>query len=354
VILGCSSSESAKAAAYWRTATPTVALAQSHSQSSNFLVAQARRCSPPSNVEQITDTMKRLTRLRSSRLFLESSCAARITRRPAKESASRFQRDGQRSFSASVQPRSVLDRLRASLSEKTELKNETDLLAEDSRVRGQEVEEIPDDAILEDGVEATSTGANTVGVPPPRKPAERPENITDPDYIPAETGDDLEVVGGFEDWWDKDSNWNAALNYRGFGPQEKVRDAASLQVLARAAVVEALAVQQWYGADAKTMLVGKWEALDRNALERTMAVGVTSGTDGIINLTGDLQSIVLGLEPSEGKGAQLVNSGDFTSMIIAPEEAEATVKTMDGSWQDVSLADEWLKFAVSLSMSGNL
>ena len=298
--------------------------------------------------------MKRLIRLRSSRLLLGSTCTVRVSRRHATEPAARPRPETRRTFSASLRPgRIAQDEPSVSqASEATETKSELELVAQDSELDAQEAEEIPDDAILEDGVQATPS-PNTLGLPPRRKSAERPDKITDPEYVPAETGDGLEVVGGFEGWWDKGDNWNSALDYRGFVPQAKVRDAASLQVLARAAVIEALAVKQWYGVDAKPMLLRKWVRPDRSALDKTMSIGVTRNADGNVSLAGDLRGIATGFEAPEGDEAQVADSVQAGSAIIEPEEAEEMMRTMDSTWQEVPLADEALKFAVSFLLSNN-
>jgi hypothetical protein len=220
------------------------------------------------------------------------------------------------------------------------------LSANDALIDAQEGEEIPDDAILEDGVEASPTEP-LIKLPPRRRRAERPDKVTDPDYTPAETGDGLEVVGGLEGWWEKNGNWDTALNYRGFGPLEKVRHEATLEILARAAVIEALAVKEVYGANANTMLTGKWAPCDRVGLDRTVGIKVVKQQDGTVSLDGDSEAIVSGLEKPEAEGATAGLAAEHDMEIISPEEAEEIQQELSTLWKQVSLDDAWLKFAVS-------
>ncbi|KAK4248085.1 hypothetical protein C7999DRAFT_40714 [Corynascus novoguineensis] len=91
------------------------------------------------------------------------------------------------------------------------------------------------------------------------------EEVSDPTYTPAESAENLEEVGGLADWWDEPAHWGSegggAAQYvqtavRPFGPADKVTDPAVLEVLGKRAIVEALVVARFAGAE-------KRKAVDR-------------------------------------------------------------------------------------------
>ncbi|KAL2175086.1 uncharacterized protein P884DRAFT_207163 [Thermothelomyces heterothallicus CBS 202.75] len=90
------------------------------------------------------------------------------------------------------------------------------------------------------------------------------EDVSDPSYTPAESAAGLEEVGGVADWWDDPTHWGTEGGVAQyvqsvvgqFGPAEKVTDPAVLEVLAKRAIVEALVVARFAGAE-------KRKAVDR-------------------------------------------------------------------------------------------
>lgn len=165
------------------------------------------------------------------------------------------------------------------------------------------------------------------------------EQVTDPSYVPAETADKLEWVGGLDDWWEDNQNWPASKNYVGFGPVEKIVDPAVLEILTRRAVVEALAFQKGAGEHASA---APWQVGGREQLVSTLRVGIEVSVNGAAKLTEDVTDLVVGLT-SKTEG-QSVGDADLA---IEPEEAREFTKAWDPSWKETSLDDPRLKFAVS-------
>ncbi|KAK4033302.1 hypothetical protein C8A01DRAFT_50091 [Parachaetomium inaequale] len=118
-------------------------------------------------------------------------------------------------------------------------------------------------------------------------------SVTDPTYTPAETSDGLEEVGGLAGWWDEPAHWGSeggAARFvhsvvSPFGPAERVTDPAVLEVLAKRAIVEALVVARFAGAErrkAVDRLFAYAGASDR--LGRIVGVEVVAGQDGAATL----------------------------------------------------------------------
>lgn len=168
------------------------------------------------------------------------------------------------------------------------------------------------------------------------------EHVTDPDYVPAETTDGLEWVGGLDNWWEDGKNWPASMDYAGFGRTEKITDPAVLEVLVRRAVVEALAVSKGAGEDA---LRASWPVGGSSQQTAALEVGIEVSEDGAAELTGDATTLVEGLTTT-AEGEQSLDSGDLD---ISPEQAREFLKSWDRSWKQISLEDPRLRFAVSLT-----
>lgn len=165
------------------------------------------------------------------------------------------------------------------------------------------------------------------------------EQVTDPSYVPAQTADKLEWVGGLDDWWEDNQNWPASKNYVGFGPVEKITDPAVLELLTRRALVEALALQKGAGEHA---LAAPWQVGGRAQLVSTLRVGIEVSEHRAATLTEDAMDLVVHLTSKTTKQ----KAGDV-DLPIDPEEAREFTKAWDPSWKEISLDDPRLKFAVS-------
>ncbi|KAL1858286.1 hypothetical protein VTK73DRAFT_7861 [Phialemonium thermophilum] len=166
--------------------------------------------------------------------------------------------------------------------------------------------------------------------------APRPNDL--PDYVPAESAEDLEWVGGLENWWENDENWGRSKDFVGFGRTEPIVDPTVLEVLARRAVVEALAVRQVAG---DQLLVASWQpSRSRHQLLAALAIGVEVLPDGRAELKGNVAPLVEALT-SEAEPT------DVEDWVPAADEALEFVKSWDRSWKEISLDDPRLKFAVT-------
>lgn len=188
--------------------------------------------------------------------------------------------------------------------------------------------------------ETESEKSNLV-VPGGYRTAPLPSRITDGTYIPAETGDGLEEVGGLDGWWEDNQHWDQSLEFRGFGPQDRVADPAVLEVLARQAVAEALAVQSQQSAELLTSSAWSRASDGPAALALQFDVDASGSVTGV---RGDVAGVVSGL--------QAESSAD-SAATLPTEEAQALVASWaeDVSWKSISLHDVALKFAVSLPSS---
>ncbi|CAK7236120.1 hypothetical protein SCUCBS95973_009498 [Sporothrix curviconia] len=180
--------------------------------------------------------------------------------------------------------------------------------------------------------------------------APKPDQVADSSYVPAETGDGLEEVGGLEGWWENDQHWDQSVVFRGFAPQEHVTDAATLEVLARQAVLEAVAVQQQQNPELLTR--GAW-ARGSDA-QAALALQVEVAADGsVAALRGDVDGVVSGLAAQQEE-----NVGEDAALPTA-EQAQSLVASWaeDVSWKSISLNDVALKFAINkriLQLTGHM
>ena len=154
----------------------------------------------------------------------------------------------------------------------------------------------------------------------------------------------LEEVGGLQGYWENDSHWKASLVRPGFGPQEKVTDSALLEVAARRAVVESLAVQE-SAKDAETPgLTTAWSRGGREDANAALAAQINVAEDGSATLSGNVSDIVSRL----AAGAEPTTPFDGA---MEAGEARELIGTWDSSWTSVSLSDDRLKFAVRIPSS---
>ncbi|CAK7274454.1 hypothetical protein SEPCBS119000_006180 [Sporothrix epigloea] len=179
--------------------------------------------------------------------------------------------------------------------------------------------------------------------------APRPDQVADSSYIPAESGDGLEEVGGLDGWWENNEHWDQSLVFRGFGPQQHITDAATLEVLARQAVMEALAVQQQ---QQPSLLTGTAWSRSSDA-QAALALQVDVAADGSVSaLRGDVAAVVNGLAgPDE--------HNDDNAAQPTAEQAQALTESWaeDAGWKTISLRDIALKFAITkriLQLTGHM
>ncbi|CAK7264540.1 hypothetical protein SEPCBS57363_001124 [Sporothrix epigloea] len=180
--------------------------------------------------------------------------------------------------------------------------------------------------------------------------APKPDQVTDSSYIPAETGDGLEEVGGLAGWWENDEHWDPSLVFRGFGPQQHVTDAATLEVVARQAVMEALAVQQEQQQH-PSLLTTAWSR--GSDAEAALALQLDVAADGsVAAVRGDVAGVVSSLTTPEAHAS-------VDAALPTAEQAQALVESWaeDANWKLVSLKDAAFKFAISkriLQLTGHM
>ena len=180
-------------------------------------------------------------------------------------------------------------------------------------------------------------------VPGATETAPRPTEIADSNYQPATSADGLETVGGIDGWWDNDSHWDNAVELRGFAPRRPVTDAAVLQVLARRAVLETVAVQQL----ASEGLAQAWGRGGAEEQSNALALEVDVSADGTVTgLRGEAAAVVESLRVTEEPLAGSDNAATLTG-----KEAQSLLASWDPSWKNISLADPLFKFTVCPSVN---
>ncbi|KAL1897640.1 hypothetical protein Sste5346_003946 [Sporothrix stenoceras] len=206
----------------------------------------------------------------------------------------------------------------------------------------QQFEEADEWAALENQVDE-----NGLAIPGPVQSAPLPGQIADSTYVPAESGDGLEEVGGLDGWWEDNQHWDQSLEFRGFGPRDRVTDPAVLEVLARQAVAEALAVQSQKNAELLTSTSWSRGSDGPAALALQFDVDASGSVTGV---RGDVAGVVSGLQAEDA-------AEDVATP--AAEEAQALVASWaeDASWKSISLHDVAVKFAINkriLQLTGHL
>ncbi|OAA67340.1 Ribosomal protein L50, mitochondria [Niveomyces insectorum RCEF 264] len=210
-------------------------------------------------------------------------------------------------------------------------------------------------------------------IPGPYATAPRPDQVSDATYVPALAGDDLVTVGGLDGWWEDDRHWDRSLEPRAFGPARRVTDPAVLTVLARRAVLEALAVRDAAAATTTTAaadsvtLTGAWRRGGAAAHEAALALQVTVAEDGTVRLAGDVAGVVAGLggeagaEATGAEAAEAAEVQDTADAVAEPymdaDSARAQLASWDASWKAVPLDDPAFKFAITkriLQLTGHL
>jgi len=182
------------------------------------------------------------------------------------------------------------------------------------------------------------------------RPVPRPDEVTDPSYVPATTADGLEEVGGLEGWWDNPEHWGPSKDYVGFGARDKVTDPAVLEVLTKQAVVEALALAVHIkGSIFKaTRLMLDYGSEDMATLVNTEIV---AGPDGAaaLNTEKRVRKVAEFIRRREqairrADEAQEASIGPYTP---SPEEAREMIKAWGPSWKSTQLRDPFVRFYVS-------
>ncbi|EPE07378.1 hypothetical protein F503_08029 [Ophiostoma piceae UAMH 11346] len=174
-------------------------------------------------------------------------------------------------------------------------------------------------------------------VPGETETAPRPTEIADSNYQPAASADGLETVGGIDGWWENDAHWDNAVELRGFAPRRPVTDAAVLQVLARRAVLETVAVQQL----ASEGLAQAWSRGGAAEQSSALALEVDVAADGsVAGLRGEAAAVVESLRVTE------TLSGPDSAATLTGDEAQSLLTSWDPSWKSISLADPLFKFTV--------
>ncbi|CAI4213421.1 unnamed protein product [Parascedosporium putredinis] len=165
-------------------------------------------------------------------------------------------------------------------------------------------------------------------------------------YVPSTTAEDLEEVGGLENWWEQDGHWGAVDGLRLFSAPRndagaKVTDPSVLE--------------------GEEMLMGRWAGLEKQSTLNAAAVELQVSEGGDITLTGDLGAVLAGLETpvqeveaaaAEEASAEAAAEGEqevgeaIPDEVLTAEEARELTKSWDRSWQQIALANPALKFAV--------
>ncbi|KAI1405092.1 ribosomal subunit 39S-domain-containing protein [Hypoxylon fuscum] len=187
----------------------------------------------------------------------------------------------------------------------------------------------------QESLEAVDDQPQQAYIPPPQRSyAERLDQVSDPNYVPAMTADGLETVGGVGRWWDKPDHWSN--DFASFRPSEKVVDPALLEASVRRAVVEAFALRQ---AGRQDELVSTWPSGTVEELRRIVQVGIGVAEDGVVSLNGNVDDVI-----------ESLNWNDETpsaSLQPSAEEAQKYKETWDQGWKTISLSEPRIKFAVT-------
>ena len=176
-------------------------------------------------------------------------------------------------------------------------------------------------------------------LPPLRSEAlsEKQAAARDPNYIPAQTMDQLEEVMDMDTWWEQPGHWDAEQDFRGFANSERIYQGDVVEVTLRRAVVEVLALRR-AGKLEKWATMG-WVEGGRERMRKVLEAKIVV-EDGKGSLV-EGSEVLIDLIKKNSQSHYAVGSS-----VIAPEEAAEMVKAWDQSWHDIVL-DDTAKFAVS-------
>lgn len=215
---------------------------------------------------------------------------------------------------------------------------------------------------------------------------------TDPNYVPADTMEGLEWVGGHGHWWKR--NWDPVNTFEGFLPSERVSDGYEATACLHRAVVEVFAFHNAGRsvkkakyinmdiddtADVQLVPEGDGAALkitDGRSAQDLVASFTYVPKPGVESNPTESEEDVAADRSTEDPLATEEEVVDETAAKEAPTESEedvaadrsevdplaeinalqsqiyqGQVASWDPSWLQISLADPTIKFAVSLSSS---
>lgn len=185
-------------------------------------------------------------------------------------------------------------------------------------------------------------------VPPPQRSyAERSDEVSDPEYVPALTAEGLETVGGLGDWWDQQTHWPKSADFVGFKPLERVLDPAVIEASVRRAVIEAFALKQ---AGREDDLVKTWPIARDGVVRQLMEVDVNVTEGGAVSLTGDISVVIDSLnwkDEASVAGESAADEPASDRPVFRTEEAQKYREVWGNGWKTASLSDPRLKFAVT-------
>lgn len=206
-----------------------------------------------------------------------------------------------------------------------------------------------------------------------------PTEVPDAAYRPAEIADGLEEVGGTGGWWDEAAHWGseggaaqfvqAVAAPFGRPAADRITDPAVLEVLAKRAIVEALVVARFAGAE-------KRKAVDRlfahaggeDRLGKIVRAEVVAAGDGTATLKDAADwarvwsvlksAVVLARDRQKQVPAAMVEGEDAVPEVeakeaapvpqLTPQVAKRFVGTWNKEWKKAQLRDPVVKFYVSL------
>jgi hypothetical protein len=241
------------------------------------------------------------------------------------------------------------------------------------------------------GNESIFDQANKASGTPKRR--SRAKKVDDADYVPAETWDGLEFVGGFGGWWKK--HWDPHFVFTGFA-KRKVTDGYEATACVHRAVVEAFTLKEagrdldemynagWRDHTAKVQILPvdggatlQWGESSKEALlesfEGTETDVKVAPTESEADVAADRSNVdplakdkaaakdetAVKAAPTASEAGVAADRSDVDPLAEAKSAAETLkhqelVATWDPSWVQVSLADPTIKFAVSVMMYSSL
>ncbi|KAM3074383.1 hypothetical protein ACMFMG_002811 [Clarireedia jacksonii] len=177
------------------------------------------------------------------------------------------------------------------------------------------------------------------------------------DYEPADTWDDLEMVGGFKGWWKQ--NWDPEHQFECWMPERSVGNAAEVSAALHRAVVEVFALKQ---AERPLSEVSQIKP-GPNMTEKVQITPSTSGANLQFAEGSSLEQVVESLAPvkvptkakkskksakvaPEPVAEEIALKDDVEGKTAIPSVTRKLVASWDPSWLQISLADPEIKFAV--------
>lgn len=199
---------------------------------------------------------------------------------------------------------------------------------------------INEDPFSFDSEEPQAIATDLILPPIERTTAPRADDLNEAEYEAAHNATGLPVVGGLAGWFSEAQNhWGPSKSFASFANEAKVTHPAQLELCARRAVLEALAVRS---ARVEALLVESWRA--DGGWESVMGLGLTIDGEGKATVEGDVKGVVAGLVGDVGA----------RETMMSVDQAREIVKVTNTDWKRVSLKDAKLKFAVCSRRSPRL